>query len=186
MSQANWDERYGATDRVWSGAPNPWLVEVAESLVPGSALDVGCGEGADAIWLAGHGWATTAVDFSPVALSRARSAAGDVSVRWEQRDLATWVPDRRFDLVSVQFFHAEPAVREAVHRAAWQVTAGVLLVVGHDLAHPGPPPEEVRYGVSDIVAALPGAEIVRAETRERPRDAAPPAVDAVVVARRRG
>ena len=59
FSQQFWDERYAAHDRVWSGRPNPRLVEHATELPPGLALDVGCGEGADVVWLAEHGWRAT-------------------------------------------------------------------------------------------------------------------------------
>lgn len=182
MTQAMWDERYSAPQRVWSGNPNPWLVEIAADLEPGTALDLGCGEGADAIWLATRGWQVTAVDFSAAGLAHAAARAEEagVTVRWVLADLADWTPDRRYDLVSVQFFHGEPDVRRVVHRSAWAATEGTLIVVGHDDTHPGPPPAEVRYPVADIVAVLgPKAHIDVAQTRTR--DAA---VDAVVVAHR--
>jgi len=70
-----WDERYGSADSIWSGNPNPRLVSVAQELRPGVALDVGCGEGADAVWLAARGWRVTGVDVSTVALQRAERAA---------------------------------------------------------------------------------------------------------------
>lgn len=178
-----WDERYSSAERVWSGEPNPWLVEVASGMVPGTALDLGCGEGADAMWLSRAGWQVTGVDFSAEALRRAAAAAGSAEVDWVQADLSEWQPDRQYDLVSVQFFHGDPDVRVRVHQEAWRATAGTLVVVGHDDTHPGRPPAEVRYGTADILAALqlePGdPSVVVAEVRVRGD-----AVDAVVVARR--
>lgn len=183
MTQEMWDERYSAPQRVWSGNPNPWLVEVAADMEPGTALDVGCGEGADAIWLAERGWDVTGIDFSAAGLAHAAEQAeqAGVPVHWVRTDLTEWAPEERFDLVSVQFFHAEPAVRRAVHRAAWAATGGTLLLVGHDDSHPGPPPAEVRYPVAEILAELgPDAHVEVAETRTRGDS-----VDAVVVAHRR-
>lgn len=141
MTSASWDERYSAPGRVWSGRPNPWLVELATSLSPATAADLGCGEGADAVWLAAHGWTVTAVDYSAAGLVRAREHAAEsgVPVEWVHEDLTRWRPRQPFDLVPVQFFHAAPPERRDVHRRAWDATAGTLLVVGHDPAHDGGP-----------------------------------------------
>ncbi|MGI8416021.1 MAG: class I SAM-dependent methyltransferase [Nakamurella sp.] len=135
-----WNERYGSVEQIWSGKPNRRLVEQAAELVPGSALDVGCGEGADAIWLAERGWQVTALDVSTVALDRgaARAAAiGDQVVQrisWLPADLLTWDPaPAQFDLVSAQFMHLPQAPLEALHRrlAAAVRPGGSLLIVGH-------------------------------------------------------
>ena len=134
-----WDERYRSKDQIWSGEPNPVLVAVATDLPPGTALDVGCGEGADSIWLAAQGWRVTGTDISIVALERAAAAAAtqtDVADRlvWEQGDLLTWEPPpARYDLVSAQFVHLPPGERESLHRrlAAAVAPGGTLLVVGH-------------------------------------------------------
>jgi SAM-dependent methyltransferase len=135
-----WEERYGAEDRVWSGRPNALLVREAEGLPPGSALDLGCGEGGDAIWLAGRGWQVTAVDVSATAMRRgadhAREAGIAGRIRWERHDLSRSFPDGSFDLVSAQFLHspvaAEGEREEILRRAAAAVApGGVLLVVGH-------------------------------------------------------
>jgi SAM-dependent methyltransferase len=133
-----WDDRYGAADRLWSGQPNPQLVAQASDLPPGSALDAGCGEGADAIWLAGRGWTVTAVDVSVVALDRgaahARDLGEDIAARisWQQQDLLTWAPaPGRFDLVSAQFMHM-PGVDDLHRRLAAAVRrGGTLLIVLH-------------------------------------------------------
>jgi SAM-dependent methyltransferase len=140
FSQAAWDERYSSSDRIWSGNPNPHLVAAAEGLTPGSALDVGCGEGADAIWLAAQGWGVTGVDVSTVALDRAARQAASAGPRvaeritWQPADVLTWVPPaRQFDLVSAQFMQLPRVERESLHaRLADAVRpGGVLLIVGH-------------------------------------------------------
>src|SRR6476661_2126850 len=110
-----WDERYRSKARLWSGKPNPQLVHEAGGLRPGKALELGCGEGADAIWLARQGWSVTAVDVSAVALERAHShelaelaresvnaSNGDIRSRitWQQADLTQWQPEGPYDLVT--------------------------------------------------------------------------------------
>lgn len=166
--QAYWDGRYRSADRVWSGHPNAHLVGEASAIAPGTALDVGCGEGADAIWLAERGWQVTAVDVSTVALDRAAAnaaGAGDeVSGRitWQHLDLTRQAPTGPFDLVSVQFLHLPPAQRDAVlDRLAAIVSAGgSLLVVGH---HPSdlqttvrrPRVPELFFTGADLAARLP-------------------------------
>lgn len=137
-TQEFWDERYGSADRIWSGRPNTQLVAQVSDLAPGDALDVGSGEGADAIWLASRGWRVTAVDVSAVALDRAAQvavAAGLQSlISWEQRDMLSWDPGQaRFDLVSAQFMHLPRPAQDSMHtRLAVAVRpGGTLLIVGH-------------------------------------------------------
>lgn len=139
-----WDEKYLSRPQVWSGEPNPQLVAEAADLPPGTALDLGCGEGADAIWLASRGWTVTALDVSAVALERARAHAQERGlsghIEWVQQDLATWVPGQLFDLVTAQFLHSTLMPwQQALQLAAAAVrTGGTLLAVGH---HPeGLPP----------------------------------------------
>jgi SAM-dependent methyltransferase len=135
-----WEERYRDEERVWSGRPNPLLVREVAQLPPGTALDLGCGEGGDAIWLAAGGWRVTAVDVSATALRRgaehAREAGVAERIRWERHDLSLSFPQGAFDLVSAQFLHSPVAVdgeREQILRRAVAAVAprGVLLVVGH-------------------------------------------------------
>jgi SAM-dependent methyltransferase len=136
---ADWDARY--SDRhggMWSGRPNGRLVAEVAGLTPGRALDVGCGEGADAIWLARRGWTVTAIDISDVAIGRARKAAelAGAEVEWVCGDvLRTPFPARSFDLVSMQY----PALPKAVGAGALRMLldtvrpGGLLLAVHHDL-----------------------------------------------------
>ncbi|MBO2457059.1 MFS transporter [Actinomadura violacea] len=140
-----WDARYGESDRIWSGDPNTVLVREAADLPPGTALDLGAGEGADAVWLAGRGWRVTAVDISRVALERGARHAADAGVGdrvdWQHHDLAVSFPKGEFDLVSAHFLHSPREMpRAEILRSAAAAVApgGTLLIVGHA----GPPPWE--------------------------------------------
>jgi thioredoxin reductase/2-polyprenyl-3-methyl-5-hydroxy-6-metoxy-1,4-benzoquinol methylase len=142
---AFWDNHYGSA-AIWSGNPNPRLVTETSALPPGTALDVGSGEGADAIWLAARGWRVTGVDISQVALDRAKTTAQQVDVAaaariaWEQHDLTDWAPaPASYDLVSAQFMHLPLGQREVLFRdlAAAVAPGGTLLIVGHDASDMG-------------------------------------------------
>lgn len=199
MTQDAWEQRYSQPDRVWSGKVNHWLLEVAGELAPGTALDLACGEGGDAIWLATQGWQVTAVDFAGAALRRAAEAAAGAGVadriRWVQADLASgWEPSATFDLVTMHFLHMpDGQVRDSALRTAWAATSGTLLVVSHDPANAvdgtagGPPDPAVLYGAGDILAVLglaaDDAPVIVAETRRR-ETAAGLWIDAVVVLHR--
>ncbi|WLQ36465.1 FAD-dependent oxidoreductase [Streptomyces castrisilvae] len=133
-----WDNRYRESHRIWSGRPNTVLVRETEDLKPGRALDLGCGEGADAVWLARQGWQVTATDISRVALARAaeHAAEAEVSERidWQFHDLGASFPEGAYDLVSAQFLHSMGDLpRERILRRAARAVApgGVLLIVGH-------------------------------------------------------
>jgi len=184
ISQEFWDERYGSVDRVWSGNPNPQLVTVVDKLPAGTACDVGAGEGADAIWLAGRGWEVTAVDVSAVALRRgaeqAATAGDDIAGRltWQPADLRTWDPGTgRFDLVTAQFMHLPDPDRAMLHRrlAAAVRPGGTLLIVGHhpsDLDVPGlrrPRMRDLLFTAEQVAAVLEPQEwaSIRAETVSR-------------------
>lgn len=138
-----WDERYRSADKIWSGNVNQRLVEQASDLAPGTALDVGSGEGGDAIWLASRGWTVTGVDVSAVALARAAGHAAAVGdqvaelITWQQADVLTWDPaPLQFDLVTAHFMQLPQPARDSLHRrlAAAVRPGGTLLVVGHDFS----------------------------------------------------
>jgi SAM-dependent methyltransferase len=133
-----WDEIWQG-DRaasMGSGAPNPHLVREIADLPPGTALDAGCGAGAEAIWLAERGWQVTAADIAEGALARAaeraagRGLAGQVE--WVRADLSVWDPGTRFDLVTTHYAHPAMPQLEFYDRAAsWVAPGGTLLIVGH-------------------------------------------------------
>ncbi|MFH8408569.1 class I SAM-dependent methyltransferase [Streptomyces sp. NPDC018019] len=169
---------YRSRDQVFSGAPNPVLVSEVTGLPPGQALDVGCGEGADALWLARRGWQVTAVDISQVALRRAAAAATDLAgrVAWARTDLtAAPPPADAFDLVSVQYFPLRYEPGHTALRGLLDAVApgGTLLFVTHDLAALAPDPENgfdpADYYRPDDIARLLGADwnILINETRPR-------------------
>ncbi|MCU1613307.1 MAG: Methyltransferase type 11 [Frankiales bacterium] len=178
-----WDDRYRTAPALWSGRPNRQLVAEVAELPPGTALDAGAGEGADALWLAGRGWQVTAVDLSAVALERAAAQAdregGDVAgrLRWVHADLATWTPPvGAFDLVSAQFLHMPTHLREPLYDRLADAVApgGTLLLVAHDPSdlHQGPggdrdPDWFVTAG--QLAAALDPAawQVLVAESRPR-------------------
>jgi SAM-dependent methyltransferase len=142
-ARAFWDDLYQERPQVWSGRVNPVLADVAAGLTPGTVLELGCGEGGDAIWLAEQGWQVTAVDVSGTALGRAAAQAAAVGVderiSFDQHDLSATFPEGEFDLVSAQFLHSpvELPRGEILRRAAGAVAlGGSLLVVGH--AEPPP------------------------------------------------
>lgn len=202
FSQATWDARYSESERIWSGNPNPRLVEQVTGLPPGDALDVGAGEGADAVWLATQGWQVTALDVSPVALSRAAAHAADAGVGDRvttlQHDLLSGSPvPGTYDLVSAQFWHPPVESFDALFGALGAAvrTGGFLLVVGHhpaDLAtglRSGHGHPELLFTPDRVVAALdPSAWEIRyadAPTREVDSEDGPVTVtDSVVLARR--
>lgn len=167
FDESFWDERYGSGGTVWSGLANPQLIaelsdpDISQAKqsatgqgpgsgthpsassgrvpkIPKTALDVGCGEGADAVWLASRGWDVTGVDISRVALQRAKEQTSGMdlagSLTWEHHDLLKWAPPvSSFDLVSAQFMHLPKKDREPLYSriAAAVAPGGTLLIVGH-------------------------------------------------------
>lgn len=171
-----WDSLYAGHDRYWSGRPNVVLEREVAGLDPGTALDLGCGEGADAVWLARRGWLVVAVDISGVALARAAAHAEQAGVAaritFLRADLGDAFPDGTYDLVTAQFLPHEKALRRA---AAAVAPGGTLLIEGH-LDHGPyrhhqyghqvsfPTPDEV---VRDLELRPPGWEVLLSETHER-------------------
>jgi SAM-dependent methyltransferase len=198
---AEWDVRYSEHDgSMWSGRPNGRLVAEVADLRPGRALDIGCGEGADAIWLAHRGWAVTAIDISEVAVGRAR-AAGEraaAAVEWLCGDaLRTPFAAHSFDLVSMQYPALPKAAGVAAVRALLETVrpGGLLLAVYHDLDDDhrehmrsrGVDPAD--YIGADDLAPLLGddftLELHAVEPRVDPPPGTPHVADVVLRARRR-
>jgi trans-aconitate methyltransferase len=183
MTAEFWDERYRSTTAVWSGDPNPQLTAEISALPPGRALDVGSGEGADAMWLAERGWRVLAVDISRVALERSAALAAQLGpvvaerIEWRQADVHEWSPaPGAFELVSAQFMQLPAEERDGLlfRLAAAVAPGGTLLVVGH---HPSDLETTVRrprgagvlYPAGDVVALLdPGLwDVLAADARPR-------------------
>ncbi|WP_202915005.1 MULTISPECIES: bifunctional 2-polyprenyl-6-hydroxyphenol methylase/3-demethylubiquinol 3-O-methyltransferase UbiG [unclassified Mycolicibacterium] len=169
LDQAFWEQRWESVRRTTKGrsaVPNWTLTGAAEQLPPGVALDAGCGEGSDAIWLASHGWMVSAVDFIASALQcgrvHAERTGAEVArrINWEHADLSVWVPpEGAFDLVSAHYLHGI-SQREVLFRrlAAAVRPGGALLIVGHhpsnaDIAG-GQMPEAVFFSTADVVKVL--------------------------------
>ena len=180
MSAAEWDERYGEQDRLFSGNPNDVLVAEVAGAQPGQALDVGCGEGGDAIWLAAQGWKVTATDISRVAVERGAAAAAEhapdvaANIAWVRADLAAEHPPAgSFDLVSAQYFALKKERGEQPVRALLEAVApgGRLLYVGHD---PAAFPPDAEFDPDEYVQPTDVAKLLgddwQVETDEtRPR-----------------
>jgi 2-polyprenyl-3-methyl-5-hydroxy-6-metoxy-1,4-benzoquinol methylase len=188
--RALWDERHAARQPIESFEPDPTLVDEIGSLRPGRALDLGAGDGRNAIWLAIQGWQVTAVDFSQVALDRGRAlaTASGVRVEWQLADLLEWSPGAsRFDLVTLFFIHLPPDERRDVYaRAAVAVApGGTLLIVGHDRTNlvdgvGGPQDPTVLFTPGEVAADLAGFRVDRADVARRPVLDGDGPIDAIV------
>ncbi len=199
MDRHDWDARYAGEDLLWRAEPNRFLVAEVADLRPGRALDVACGEGRNAVWLAGEGWDATGVDFSSQALAKARRLADErrVSVEWINADVLEWVPPSgRFDLIAVFYLQLPAEARRLVHQrmAGGLASRGTMLVVGHDLTnltdgYGGPQDPSVLFTPDDVAADLAGLDVVKAERVCRPvttDDGEVEAIDALVRAVRSG
>ncbi len=203
IDRAFWEDWYAQKDQIWSGNPNPQLVADTAALAPGRALDVGAGEGADAIWLAEQGWEVTAVDIASLPLERGRAEAERRSpsvagrITWLPADITDWTPEPgSYDLVTLQFVHLTRDERAVGFRSCADAVApgGTLLIVGH---HPsdmdagvGRWPDIDRFFTAEQLAddLDDGFEVVVADAR--PRTASHDGQemhinDTVLVARRR-
>ena len=190
MDATDWDTRYrlareaqaGQAGRLWSAVPAQIVQDTVSPFTPGRALDLATGDGRNAIWLAGHGWTVTAVDFSAEAIGQAgeHAAAAGVAVDWQVGDATTWDPaGETFDLVTVMYLHLpESALRVVLARAAaWLSPGGHLVVLGHDRANletgaPGPTNRDILYTPvllrsSVDPASLGASRVVRCETIRR-------------------
>jgi SAM-dependent methyltransferase len=166
MESRAWDERYAGRELVWSSGPNQFLVAEVDDEPPGRALDLACGEGRNAIWLAEKGWDVTGVDFSAVGLAKAARLAEErgVHVRWVEADVIAWDPPAGgFDLVAVFYLQlAERPRTAALTRAAAAVApGGTLLLVAHDADNlvrgfGGPQDPAVLYRPGEVAALLAG------------------------------
>jgi SAM-dependent methyltransferase len=172
LDATEWDERYRATDRLWSAEPNVFVADRLGGMRPGRGLDLASGEGRNAIWLAEQGWDMTAVDFSDAAIERGRATSDEVS--WVVADIRDWEQDDFYDLVVVAYLHLmldefERLIRRVV---TWLAPGGELFMVGHDRRNMeqgvgGPQVPEVLWDIEEIVPWLDGLDILEAEIVER-------------------
>jgi len=185
MSDATaWDERYRVAEFIWKTEPNRFLPPEVEDLTAGRALDLACGEGRNAVWLATQGWEVTGVDFSQVGLDKAArlGESNNVTLDWIRGDATTWRSGPRFDLVIVFYLQLPEVQRRAalITAARSLASGGTLLIVAHDLANltdgvGGPQDPTVLYTPGDVcndlgAAAVADLVIDRAEPVERPVD----------------
>jgi SAM-dependent methyltransferase len=178
MTPDDWDRRYAEPRLVWSAEPNRFVVEELAGLPPGRALDLACGEGRNAIWLARRGWEVTGVDFSGVAVAKAQAMAAEAGAAagFVRADLAGHVPEpRSADLVLLAYLQVPDPLRTTVlQRAAAALRpGGTLLWVAHDRSnldggHGGPRDPDVLSTPGDVAAALDGLAVTRAEVVRRP------------------
>ncbi len=181
LDPAFWEERYAASESVWSGKPNQVVVDEVGDLPPGRALDVAAGEGGDVVWLAQRGWSVVALDVSATALRRCQDAADarglGALVTTVEHDAVTWRDDAGYDLVTSAFMHLPPELRGAwlANLAGLVAPGGTLLIVGHHaldlqttVGRPNHP--ELFADAAEFVEGLPADEwqVVTAEARPRP------------------
>jgi len=164
VDAGEWDERYAATELMWSAGPNQFVESELADLAPGRALDLACGEGRNARWLAERGWAVTAMDFSAVAVQKGRSAVEGVD--WQVGDALTAPLPQDLDLVLVAYLQIPPEERALVMRRAFEAVrpGGRFFVIAHDSTNiaegtGGPQDPTVLYTAEDVLADLPAVEL---------------------------
>jgi 2-polyprenyl-3-methyl-5-hydroxy-6-metoxy-1,4-benzoquinol methylase len=196
MDRDGWNDRYETAEYIWNANPNQFVAEHLGDLAPGDAIDLAAGEGRNAVWLAEQGWRATAVDFSDVALTKARRLAEDrdVSIETIAADVTAWEPTSPVDLVVLAYLQLPSDVQESVLRrvAGWVRPSGTVFVIAHDRSnvahgHGGPSVEDVCYDAERTAAALAPLEIDRAEVVERrvdTPDGERVALDTLVIAHR--
>ena len=172
MDAQAWDQRYAASDLVWSRQPNQFVAAELADLPPGTAVDLAAGAGRNAIWLASLGWTAYAVDFSQVALDKGARLAGELDVTWVCADATTWSPPDPVDLVVMAYFQVPADARRRAVRGAHAMLrpVGTLLLVAHDSTNltegtGGPQDPAVLMTADDVIEDLDGlaVEVVRAE-----------------------
>ncbi|MGH3497013.1 MAG: class I SAM-dependent methyltransferase [Nocardioidaceae bacterium] len=179
MKAAEWDTRYAEQPGMWGEEPNATVASLLAGSAPGTAVDLACGDGRNAAWLARNRWTVTGVDFSGVAIHAAHarpSAPGTVD--WVVADVAAWSPSAAVDLVLVAYLHLPPpSLGDLLARAAgWLRPGGRLVYLGHareNLTHGvgGPPDPAVLPTVGLLAEALDGSCVSRLEHVDRPTDA---------------
>ncbi len=177
MDSQLWDARYEEKELVWSAEPNVFLPPIVDRLEVGTALDLACGEGRNAIWLARLGWDVSGVDYSSVGIEKARRIAGDTGVEWVIADVTTYQPDRTFDLVMIIYVHLEPDRMAALFTNATRALApgGTLVAVGHALRNltegvGGPPYAEILWTEDRIAPLVESLDVVELGEVLRPVD----------------
>ena len=166
-----WDARYEAKGALWGAEPNQFLAEIAEVLEPGTALDLGCGQGRNSLWLASRGFEVTGLDLSSVAIEQAKAVAAelDLDASFESVDLTTWDPAGRvWDLVVLTYLHLSHERRPVVHAAARRAVApgGRLVVIAHHLDNfengvGGPPVPELLFTEQQLAGDFSSLKILR-------------------------
>jgi SAM-dependent methyltransferase len=184
MDSSMWDERYEGSELMWSLEPNIFLPPLVEGVAPGTALDVACGEGRNAIWLARQGWDVTAFDFSAVGIDKAATLAGDADVKWIVADATEFEPTKKFNIVIMFYLHLPtvPFTQAFAHAVDSLAPGGTLFAVGHALSNiedgvGGPPYPEILWTIDGITPLLTGLDVIELEERERWVDA----VDATAI-----
>lgn len=176
-SSTKWDERYRQPGNVWTTDPNIFLVEFVESLSPGTALDLGSGEGRNAVWLASKGWNVTASDFSKIGIEKTiqRANSQGLQLNTVVQDAANFKTEELFDLVIMMYLHTDAFVRPKIFTSAFQALkpGGNILIVGHDVdnlehGYGGPPKMEFLWSPEIISELLPGIDFEFNGKRKRP------------------
>ena len=169
MDASDWNARYDTSELIWKGEPNQFLPPEVADLTPGTAVDLACGEGRNAVWLAKQGWTVTGVDFSNVGVEKGRKLAADngVEATWVVADATTWEPPTKgFDLVAVFYLQLAAEERRASMETAVRAlgVGGTLVLVGHDLlnlteGYGGPQNPAFLLTAEDILDDLTAAEV---------------------------
>lgn len=179
MDSDSWNARYSSTGLIWSAGPNTFVEKELTAIPPGRALDLACGEGRNALWLAQRGWDVTAVDFSSVAVKKGRDiermrrgsgqgqglASSFGYITWQVADVTTYTSNKQFDLVLLSYLQLPEEQRRAAVRAGFSLLRhkGIFLLVAHDITNltegtGGPQDPAVLYTAEDVLQDLEGLE----------------------------